>query len=69
MWIWEENVACVGEKGNTYRVEVGKPGRVRLEYLGANWRIILKCILQKQCGGCVDRINLAEDSDICEQGN
>jgi hypothetical protein len=55
-----------------HKVEVGKPEReVRgcLEYLGANWRIILKCILQKQCGGCVGWINLAEDSDICEQGN
>ena len=42
-------------------------GRDFLEYVGANWRIILKCILQKQCGGCVDWINLAEDSDICER--
>ena len=30
MWIWEENVACVWEKGNAYRVEVGKPERERL---------------------------------------
>jgi hypothetical protein len=30
MWIWEENVACVGEKGNKYRVEVRKPERERL---------------------------------------
>jgi hypothetical protein len=53
-----------GRRKIHYRVEVGK-----LEYLGANWRIILKCILQKQCGGYVDWIYLVEDSDICEQGN
>jgi hypothetical protein len=29
MWIWEENVACMGEKGNTYRFEVEKPERER----------------------------------------
>jgi hypothetical protein len=27
MWIWAENVACVGEKGKPYRVELGKPER------------------------------------------
>jgi hypothetical protein len=39
-----------GEKGNVYRVLVGKPERAYLEDLGVDGRIILMWILEKYCG-------------------
>jgi hypothetical protein len=48
------------EMRNLYYVSVGKP---KIEDHSENWKIILKWVLEKQCGEVVDWIPLAQDRD------
>jgi hypothetical protein len=46
MMMWADHVACMGEKRNAYGVLVrNRKEKNLLEELGADGRIILKCIL------------------------
>lgn len=45
---WVQNVACMGQKKNTYRVLVGKhDGKNKSDDRGIDGRIILKIIFEK----------------------
>jgi hypothetical protein len=43
------HLECMGEKRNAYKVLIRKPERrYRVEYLGIDRRVMLKCIIKKQ---------------------
>jgi hypothetical protein len=48
---WTGHEACMAEKGNAYRIFVGKPeGKRPLGRRRCRWDDVLKQILQKQVG-------------------
>jgi hypothetical protein len=54
----------MGEKRNAYRILVGKSEiKIPLGRPGRRWEIMLRWILQMTGGGCMDRIQLAQDRD------
>ena len=58
------HVACVGKKGNAHcfgkkTLRKERPFGIRRHH----WGVILKCMLQKQDGGGLDWINLAQDRE------
>jgi hypothetical protein len=61
---WVEHVARMGDERNVYKVLIGKPEeRHHSEDQGVGERIRSKWILGRLSEGCVELINLAEDSE------
>jgi hypothetical protein len=61
---WAEHVAQLGEKGNAYRILVGKPeGKRPLGRPRSRWMANIKMDLREIGWGGVDWIDLAHDRD------
>jgi hypothetical protein len=54
------HIACIGEKRNTYRIGLRKPGEKRPRLRSVN---NIKMDLSEIWWGCIDCIDLAQDRD------
>jgi hypothetical protein len=59
---WAGHVARMGDKGNAYRILMGKPeGKRPLKRPKRRWVGNIKMVRREICCGCMDWIDLAED--------